>query len=123
MTEVISTYTRQQAIEDGELVDISDTAEVKEAGFKIPVCLTRAVHKTVEVPEKLKGLQDYKGRLWDLCYMASIRFKTYRKAGNDCKIVPFLCDFQHTERVKKTHKFWLVFNEHEGFTIMYPDDY
>ena len=32
---VISAYTRAQAIEDGILVDVSETA--REAGFKIPV--------------------------------------------------------------------------------------
>src|SRR4051812_27741843 len=38
--EVIFAYTRKQAIEDGVLVDVTETA--KEAGFKIPVALTRA---------------------------------------------------------------------------------
>ena len=37
----ISTYTRAQAIEDGILVDVSDTA--CEAGFTIPVAVTRTV--------------------------------------------------------------------------------
>ena len=37
----ISTYTRAQAIEDGFLVDVSETP--REAGFKIPVALTRTV--------------------------------------------------------------------------------
>ena len=35
---VISTYTRAQAIEDGVLVDVGSTAQ--EAGFKWPVALT-----------------------------------------------------------------------------------
>ena len=34
--EVIHSYTRQQAIEDGVLVDVSSTPEAKEAGFKAP---------------------------------------------------------------------------------------
>ena len=37
----ISAYTRAQAIEDGILVDVSDTA--REAGFTIPVAVTRTV--------------------------------------------------------------------------------
>ena len=37
----ISAYTRAQAIEDGILVDVSDTA--REAGFNIPVTVTRTV--------------------------------------------------------------------------------
>ena len=47
---VISVYTRAQAIEDGILVDVSDTA--REAGFKIPVAVTRAVwNRLVALPE------------------------------------------------------------------------
>ena len=38
---VISVYTRAQAIEDGILVDVSETA--REAGFRIPVAVTRSV--------------------------------------------------------------------------------
>ena len=38
---VISVYTRAQAIEDGILVDVSETA--REAGFRIPVAITRTV--------------------------------------------------------------------------------
>ena len=38
---IFSTYSRAQAIEDGILVDVSDTA--REAGFTIPVALTRTV--------------------------------------------------------------------------------
>ncbi len=37
----ISAYSRAQAIEDGILVDVSDTA--REAGFNIPVAITRTV--------------------------------------------------------------------------------
>ena len=39
--DLIHSYTRQQAIEDGVLMDVSETA--KEAGVRFPVALTRAV--------------------------------------------------------------------------------
>ena len=39
--EVISTYSRAQALEDGVLVDAGEMAT--EAGFRIPVALTAAV--------------------------------------------------------------------------------
>ena len=60
---VIYTYTREQAIEDGQLIDVSETLEAKEASFRIPVCLTAGVHALVQVPELLSGWQDYSGRL------------------------------------------------------------
>ncbi|MBX3436066.1 MAG: hypothetical protein KF861_01150 [Planctomycetaceae bacterium] len=62
--EVVSTYTRAQAIEDGELIDVSTLA--KEAGFRVPVALTAAAWAaTVEVPPDA-SCQDETGRLWDV---------------------------------------------------------
>ena len=67
VAEVISVYTRAQALEDGALVDVSETA--KEAGIKFPVALTRAVYgQYVEVPEGVT-CQDESGRLWDILWM------------------------------------------------------
>ena len=65
--EVISVYTRAQALEDGVLVDVSEMA--KEAGIKFPVALTATVYgKYVEVPDGVIG-QDEAGRLWDILWM------------------------------------------------------
>ena len=65
--EVISTYTRAQALEDRVLVDVSEMA--KEAGIKFPVALNATVWgQYVEVPEGLTG-QDEAGRLWDILWM------------------------------------------------------
>ena len=65
--EVVYSYTRAQAIEDGVLVDVSEMAA--EAGIKFPVALTSAVFgKYVEVPEGVT-CQDVAGRLWDILWM------------------------------------------------------
>lgn len=65
--DVIYCYTRQQALEDGVLVDVSTLGQ--EAGFRFPVALTRAVWSHyVEVPEGVTG-QDETGRLWDILQM------------------------------------------------------
>ncbi len=65
----ISAYTRAQAIEEGILVDVSDTA--REAGFTIPVAVTRTVwERLVALPEGYRGFQDEAGRLWDVLWMA-----------------------------------------------------
>ena len=73
--EVISSYTRAQALEDGVLIDVSSVA--KEAGIKFPVAMTSTVWgECVEVPEGVIG-QDEKGRLWDILWMfrcAAARF-------------------------------------------------
>ena len=70
---VISTYTRAQAIEDGVLVDVGSTAN--EAGFKWPVALTSAawadcVAWTDDDSQK-QVHQDQSGRLWDVLYSAT----------------------------------------------------
>jgi len=76
--EVISRYTRAQAIADGVLVDVSETA--REAGIKFPVALTRTVWtKYVEVPEGVVA-QDESGRLWDVLWM--LRCQVRRSQGD-----------------------------------------
>ena len=55
--DVISRYTRAQAIEDGVLVDVSELA--REAGFRFPVAMTpESFETTVSVPA---GLEDRLG--------------------------------------------------------------
>jgi hypothetical protein len=63
----IYTYTRAQAVADGEQVDVTRTAA--EAGIKFPVFLTQSVFDSfVAVPPGVTG-QDEAGRLWDLVWM------------------------------------------------------
>ena len=69
---VLYSYSRKQSIEDGVLVDVSETPEAIEAGFKFPVAMTRAAwDQCVEIPAGVIG-QDISGRLWDLLYMLRI---------------------------------------------------
>lgn len=67
--EIIHTYTREQAIDDGTLVDVTKLAA--EAGFAIPVALTSAVYEDCVVwDESDPRPQDEAGRLWDVLSMA-----------------------------------------------------
>lgn len=65
--ELIHVYTREQAIEDGVLVNVTDTA--REAGFSVPVAVTRAVW-TECVEWDQPTWQDESGRLWDVVWDA-----------------------------------------------------
>src|SRR5262245_20411030 len=66
-SDLIHSYSRAQAIEDGVLIDVSATA--KETGFRYAVALTRAVWEScVTVPAGVR-CQDEAGRLWDLLYL------------------------------------------------------
>ena len=76
--EVISTYTRAQAIEDGVLIDAGTMAQ--EAGFKWPVAITAdawtdCVAWTDDDSQK-QVHQDQSGRLWDVLFMAYHAIRT-----------------------------------------------
>jgi len=67
--EVNYAYTREQAIEDGELIDVSETA--RQAGFTFPVAMTAAAWADlVAWNDSNRGIQDEAGRLWDVVTMA-----------------------------------------------------
>ncbi len=67
---VISVYTRAQALRDGGLIDVTETA--REAGFRVPVALTAAVWGDCVAWDSRheKACQDESGRLWDVLTMA-----------------------------------------------------
>jgi hypothetical protein len=81
--EVISSYSRAEAIEDGVLVNLSGSTfhfrerlgqplnVVEEAGIKFPVAMTiAAFEKTVsEIDGELPAGQDISGRIWDVLTM------------------------------------------------------
>ena len=67
--EIISTYSREQALEDGVLVDITKTA--KEAGVKFPTAMTSAAYADCVTWSQKSAMQDESGRLWDVAYMFS----------------------------------------------------
>ena len=67
--DFIARYTRAQALEDGALVDVSETA--REAGIALPVALTHAVWAEYVAlsPAAEKARNDERGRLWDILWM------------------------------------------------------
>lgn len=69
--EIISTYTRSDAIRDGVLIDVSTDA--REAGFRFPVALTIAAYlETVTwTPGNFAACQSESGRLWDVLMTAT----------------------------------------------------
>lgn len=66
---VIFSYTRQQAIDDGVFVDASEMA--KEAGIKHPVAITSNLfHAHICPTDEQKGNgQSIEGRQWDVLSM------------------------------------------------------
>ena len=72
---LIFSYTRAQAIEDGVLIDV--TAQAKEAGFKIHTVVTdNLFHTYLAPPAGLEGEgQSLEGRLHDLLFRTLIAAK------------------------------------------------
>ena len=117
--QVIHTYTRKQAMEDGVLVDVSVTA--KEAGINFPVALTSTVWDIYVVPsEKLEGCgQSVSGRLWDLLWM----FRMNALKTNS-SLLFFSCIFLSEHEVREEVKFKALCgpgdNSETVITIMLP---
>ena len=80
--DIISVYTRAEALADGVLIDVTKTA--KEAGIVYPTTVTQALwNEYIKVPEELKGIQDMQGRLWDVLTMFRFGAKATKKNENN----------------------------------------
>jgi hypothetical protein len=77
--EIISTYTAAEAEADGFLVNVTEMA--KEAGFKWTTRISRTVHELC-TPPKSNKIQSYKGRLWDVLWLAFIAIKRNKASDN-----------------------------------------
>ena len=81
--EVISVYTRAQALADGVLIDAGPMA--REVGFRWPVAITVAAWEDCiawnESDSERQTHQDQSGRLWDVLFMAAHAARTKAEAG------------------------------------------
>jgi len=114
--EVISRYSRADALADGVLVDVSELAS--EAGIVYPVAMTRGLWgATVELPRNYRGCQSETGRLWDVVNMTRWAI---RAAGTTDRV---------GVKVKVSGR-WVRFNAHCGpgddaepvITLMLPGE-
>ena len=115
--ELISSYSRQQAIEDGVLVDV--TVQARETGILLPTVLTDHLHHVLEeIPAGSLG-QDYRGRLYDVLWMTFLKLKSF--GGKKLTEVEFPAEVKVIVD-GTTHTLWIVIDG-DGLTIMYPEDY
>ena len=97
--DVVYSYTRSQAIEDGVLVDISKLAQ--EAGFKFPVAVTRAVFELLD--DTAQAGQSFEGRAWDLLMV--LHFEIKRSKNTDTvHFAPYFNARNHS--TPKPYKLW-----------------
>lgn len=81
---LIHAYTRREAVQDGVLVDATETA--RDAGFRYPVALTAAAWATCVTVPNSAPWQDEGGRLWDVLTMLG---HAVRAAGRDEHLLHF----------------------------------
>lgn len=63
---VIFSYTRRQALEDGVLIDLSENFPEDTVIYKFPVACTASVWALIEAEDgELNGI------VWDLCWMSA----------------------------------------------------
>ncbi len=98
--DLISRYSRADAIADGVLIDVTKTA--REAGYKTPIALTRAVWQRCVVVPTGVACQDEAGRLWDVLWMLAcaahkapaaadtIRFGVHVRTSNGDEVPPLV---------------------------------
>ncbi len=114
---VVSRYTREQAIEDGMLADV--TAQARETGILLPTVITDHLHNVLEeIPPESVG-QDYRGRLHDVLWMTFLKLKSF--GSKKLSEVEFPADVEVIID-GKIRRLWIVIDG-DGLTIMYPEDY
>jgi len=85
--EIVSTYTRAEAVRDG--IQVAVPKEIsREAGILHPVFLTRSVYdKYVRVPQGM-DYQNEDGRLWDILYIFAMQA---RNSNSSVIVFQFVC--------------------------------
>ncbi len=117
--DIIYSYTRKQAIEDGVLIDVSKIA--KEAGFKWNVALTSALWNGYIKPSPTLIGQSETGRLWDLLTILRIE----ARKNNEQEIL-FSVYFQMENNKKQLVKLKAVAGPSDDgepvVTVMMPNE-
>ena len=126
--EVISSYTRAQAIDDGVLVDLmqAKTIEaVRDVGIRFNTAMTAAAFSQTVAPidgGKLPAGQDLQGRLWDVLWM----LKNAIRNSGDTDIIHFKVIVAQMNNTRKLIKLKAVCgpgdNAEPVITIMLPDE-
>ena len=106
--DVISTYTRKDALADGTLVDLTKWASSGPEGmmgdFKVPVAVTSAVWGEInDIPKSKQGIRDVRGRAHDVLTMAVMAARQ-AKPGNSEVLFRVIMDISASPGRYQTYK-------------------
>ncbi|GIM48500.1 hypothetical protein DNHGIG_40490 [Collibacillus ludicampi] len=81
--DLIYAYTREQAIQDGVLIDVSELA--KDVGFRIPVAITATAWNTYIVPDEnaIEHGESENGRMWDALQKLRYTIRKSKQSTNE----------------------------------------
>ena len=79
---LISSYSRKQAIEDGVLADLSAISEVIRKRWKYNMCCTERVWNVIEQALKEYPCMDINGIMHDISTMAHLAISTGKDIGD-----------------------------------------
>lgn len=119
MDDVIFSYTAKQAVEDGVLFDVTETAsELFKVGCDMKWSYRISVNvKQLCTPPKSNKIESFEGRLWDLLNVGRMAIRGADKNDN---MVEFTCKFG-----KKNHRIWATLDTTSGPAIHFitPEEY
>ncbi len=117
--DVVYSYTRAQAIEDGVLADISKLAQ--EAGLKFPVAVTTRVFELLN--DTAQPGQSFEGRAWDLLMILLFEIKR-SKSGEIIYFSPLFNANEHED--PKPYKLYAKCHPGDDLepviTVMFTDE-
>ena len=124
--EIIYSYTRNQALADGVLIDLNQVIPIHESGFKYPIACTSTVWAIIsEAVNNKKYFNDIKGVVWDIMWM----LKCQILKGNSTNEVCFQVIITGTEEKKDADNLYTFKSLcHPGdagepvITVMLPDE-
>lgn len=131
--EIISSYSREQALSDGVLVDMTEWASVEKGfmgGFACRVAMTAALWAKVQAPKN--STQDTRGRAHDVLWMALLAVRReVRRRGWDSEsqavsaALGLGCMIQthYKVRLGRKNEILRAVLDGDGVTIGFPEDF
>lgn len=126
-SEILFSYSRAQALEDGELVDVTTWASSTKGflgGFTVPVALTRALFNTLENIPEGSG-EDLRGRAHDVLFMASLAARSASQNDESSKAFSVIVTNRQGQK-RKLDLFITIGPGDQGepvITIGFPEDF
>jgi hypothetical protein len=121
--DVISVYTREQAIEDGVLVDVTEWGSADRGflgGFTCPVAFTSALWSVVDIDSRKRRppLQSTRGRAHDVLWMGSLALRGALRRGDNRADYVLILSNGRSKRARLR-----IVADGDGITIGFPEDF